>query len=323
VLATSGPWFDRRRPENTWPSIVISIGITCGLFVSAFLAMQTVGRWSGARSEPPEPPLVVRLDPPPTVDRARPLTQRRVVAPSPAAPPRTLPEPQTNPTSVAPPVVPATAAPPSAAPASADTATAKASSSPSIPRGIIAPVRAGVDIPYTTPPGVGGAPSGVTIGSRTANTQAFRDSVLTKKMQSFPAMAAAHEPTRQELAELRLSQETARMTYRRVGTAGNPNVHVQQGEGRGGEGAVGGSPLMQSGGRRGSASAADVIRAGGGSVGLPFLSPGPSAAQRKKNEAIDREYRLGLRRLEDRLALKRDSIRLDSLRRDSLARRRP
>ena len=67
------------------------------------------------------------------------------------------------------------------------------------------------------------------------------------------------------------------------------------------------------------------------SVGLPLFSSGPSAAQRKKNEAIDAEYQARLRGLQDlalslrdkRVAdsLRLDSLRLDSLRRDSLARR--
>ena len=48
MLAANGPqWFDRRRPEHSWPSLVVSVAITAALFVSAFLAMQTVGRWSG------------------------------------------------------------------------------------------------------------------------------------------------------------------------------------------------------------------------------------------------------------------------------------
>lgn len=84
-----------------------------------------------------------------------------------------------------------------------------------------------------------------------------------------------------------------------------------QGEGMGGEGAVGGSPAMHGGGM--------AVSSG---FSLPLFSSGPSKAQRKKNEAIDAEYQLGLRRLEDRLLLKRDSVRilarLDSIRRDSL-----
>jgi hypothetical protein len=55
---------------------------------------------------------------------------------------------------------------------------------------------------------------------------------------------------------------------------------------------------------------------------VPFtlFSSGPSAAERKRNEAIDRDYRLRLARLDDRARLEKDSVRLDSLRRDSLQR---
>ena len=60
-----------------------------------------------------------------------------------------------------------------------------------------------------------------------------------------------------------------------------------------------------------------------GGVGLPLFSKGPSAAQRRKNEAIEADYQARLRRLQDRILLRRDSIRADSLRRDSLAKRRP
>jgi hypothetical protein len=56
------------------------------------------------------------------------------------------------------------------------------------------------------------------------------------------------------------------------------------------------------------------------SIPAPLLSPGPSPAERKRNEAIDADYQRRLRRLQDQLALRRDSIKTDSLKRDSLAR---
>ena len=162
-----------------------------------------------------------------------------------------------------------------------------------------------------------GVPSGVTIGSRQPNTPAYRDSVLKSKLKTVAEVAAEHPPTGKELAELRESQRAALQVYRRNTTAGNPNVHVPQGEGMNGEGAIGGDPKMR-GAKTGISSGFSV----------PFLSKGPSAAQRKKDEAIDADNRARLRRLQDRILLKRDSIRLDSLRRDSLhrdslARRRP
>jgi hypothetical protein len=57
------------------------------------------------------------------------------------------------------------------------------------------------------------------------------------------------------------------------------------------------------------------------SLALPLFSSGPSATQRRKNEKLDADYQLRLRRIEDRVLQRHDSIRADSLRRDSLARR--
>jgi hypothetical protein len=151
----------------------------------------------------------------------------------------------------------------------------------------------------------------VTIGSRVANTAAYRDSMLKEKLQ-VPYLSAKYAPKGEILAASRQSQAAALGTYRRSTTAGSAEVHVAQGEGMNGEGAVGGGGGVQGGGMH-----------AGSSFGLPLLSKGPSAAQRKKNEIIDADYRDRLRRLEDRMLLKRDSIRLDSLRRDSLAKRRP
>ncbi len=64
---------------------------------------------------------------------------------------------------------------------------------------------------------------------------------------------------------------------------------------------------------------------GGASIPVPFLSPGPSPAQRKRDSALDADYQRRLRALESRALLKRDSTRADSLRSDSIARakRRP
>ncbi|HVX41858.1 MAG TPA: hypothetical protein VHB25_20020 [Gemmatimonadaceae bacterium] len=57
-----------------------------------------------------------------------------------------------------------------------------------------------------------------------------------------------------------------------------------------------------------------------GSIPFPLFSPGLSPEQRKWNAVIDSEYQWRLRRLEDRAALVRDSVRADSVRRDSVAR---
>ena len=59
----------------------------------------------------------------------------------------------------------------------------------------------------------------------------------------------------------------------------------------------------------------------GVSLPLPLFSSGPSREQRKRNEALDADYRRRLARLQALAIARRDSIRADSLRRDSLARR--
>jgi hypothetical protein len=311
MLAANGPqWFDRRRPENSWPSLVVSVGITAGLFVSAFLAMQTVGRWSTRVSEPPEPPVVVRLTPPaPPIERPR-TTPPPAVRQQPIAPATTSPVQPTTlapTTGVAPPLAPTTTAPPALSPAR-DTASGAPIGAAVIPLGPLPLNRS--DTALGPPASAAAREAGVTIGSRVPNTAAYRDSMLKAKLQ-VPFLGAQYAPKGEILAALRQSQATALRTYQRSTTAGSREVHVAQGEGMNGEGAVGGGGVQGGGMHAGS------------SIGLPLFSSGPSAAQRKKNEAIEADYRDRLHRLENRMLLKRDSIRLDSLRRDSLARRRP
>jgi hypothetical protein len=318
MLAASGPqWFDRRRPEHTWPSIVVSVGITAALFVSAFLAMQTVGRWSSRVAEKAEPPVVVQLTPPPPpIERPRPT--RAPATPSPLAPPAVSPtRPIVAPTTVTPitGAAPITVAP--ATPSPRDTASGAAKGLPAIPLGPLPLSRSPSDSAVGPPAGAAAREAGVTIGSRIPNTAAYRDSMLKAKLQPAPYLAAKYAPTGEILSALRESQRAARAVYRRNTTAGSAEVHVAQGEGVDGVGAVGGGSGVQGNG----------LHAGSG-FALPLLSKGPSAAQRKKDEIIDADNRDRLHRLQDRMLLKRDSIRLDSLRRDSLrrdslAKRRP
>jgi len=60
----------------------------------------------------------------------------------------------------------------------------------------------------------------------------------------------------------------------------------------------------------------------GVSIPFPLFSPGLSPEDRKRNEKLYAEYLAYLRREQEVILLKRDSIRVDSLRRDSLAKRR-
>jgi len=56
----------------------------------------------------------------------------------------------------------------------------------------------------------------------------------------------------------------------------------------------------------------------GVSVPFPLFSSGPSPAERKRNEKLHAEYLAFLRGQQERILLKRDSIRADSIRADSL-----
>ena len=156
------------------------------------------------------------------------------------------------------------------------------------------------------------APGWTKSAERVGNTATIRDSILRTKMAEIPSMWRTHPPTGVEKAALETSQRVAAALQRRTTTAGNSNdlVHLQ-GKGMDGVGAVSGPGVV--------------------SIGLPLFSSGPSAAQRKKNEAVDAEYQARLRGFQDLVlsrrdkrvadSLRLDSLRLDSLRRDSLARR--
>jgi hypothetical protein len=155
------------------------------------------------------------------------------------------------------------------------------------------------------------APAGVTENGRFLDLPGVRDSIAAQKMALLELLLRTQPPRGAVLAELESRRRVAERLARRATTAGNASdVHVMLGEGLDGVGAVNGgrtslSPL-------------------GGSIPLPLFSSGPSAAQRKKNEKLDAEYQLRLRRLKERALLlagaqQLDSVRVDSLRRDSLA----
>lgn len=317
MLAAPGPhWFDRRPPDSDWRSIGISVAITAAVFAASLASMTSVSLLID-RAQRASPPVMVPLQPPspPPIPKPRPIP--RVAPPKPAAP-------TTVPTEIAPPVVSTVpVAPPAVAPIAApgpvvartDTTTARAAQ-PAIPLGIIAPPRRS-GVSDTAAIGVRvGAPidrAGVNYNARAANTVAVRDSIAAGKMSSMDELLRTHPMKGRELAELQQSKQAADRVARRATTAGNSaDVHVPMGEGLGGAGAVGGG---KTGVSTGPGSA--VV-----TVPLPLFSPGPSPAQRKRNEAIDADNQLRLRRLGDRVLMKRDSIRADSLRRDSLARRR-
>jgi hypothetical protein len=150
-------------------------------------------------------------------------------------------------------------------------------------------------------------PAGVSLTRRAANTPYVRDSILQSRMASIPSLAATRAPTGRERQELEQSQRAAVALRRRDLTAGNSrDLVILEGQGMNGVGAVGG----QVAGGLGF----------GGSVPFTFLSSGPTREQRKLNEKIDADNQARLRRLEDRMYLKQDSVRADSIRADSLRR---
>lgn len=296
-----GPrWIDRRTPEVSGASFSVSVLLTLALFASSFLAMRTVTGGASATDDDRSPPVVIRLAPP----ASQPL--RREAASRPAA--VVSPDIAVNTPSVSPlPAMPSNAAP--AAPETStprDTSARRGAQAPStVPLGIAPPPSGLADTAMGVRGGAPMAPSGVTIGGRNANTARFRDSVVNLRIKTGVSTWMDHLPTGRELRELESSRSAARALATRTTTSGNGRgVNVMQGEGMNGEGAVGGA-------------------AGGlGSVSAPLFSPGRSAAQRKRDEKLDADYQLRLRRLQDRLIARRDSLRADSLRRDSLARTR-
>jgi hypothetical protein len=302
-MAERSRYFGQSDSGLRWPSVVVSLAITAASFASAFVAMRSLPDWtSEARSTNIEAPVVLRFPTP--VDQAPavkpPPIEKRDVRSNRA-------DPATIPSSVAPAVAPLVAPlstpltmPSSAARADSSGVSAAAENSSGSPARIAAPARAsGKGAPI--------APAGIDLADRAANTPAVRDSILRERMSAIPGLARTHAPSGAERAELEGSQLLASALRQRVSTAGNSrDLVVLQGKGKDGVGAVGGPGIV--------------------SIDFPLFSSGPSPAQRRKNETLDADYQLRLRRLQDRAYLERDSlradsIRADSLRRDSLARR--
>jgi len=275
--------FGRPPSERRWGSVVVALAATAATFALAFVSMESLPHFSARDAV--TAPVYVPLRPPAPVSpphiqpretraplRTRPATET-VAPPAPIAPPSTLP----------------------AAPSSQmrDTVAGGANSAANAPIGSAAASSAGK--------GASIAPTGINLDNRAANTAAVRDSIARQQMLGVPELARTRAPTGREKAELEESQRQALALRRRTTTAGNSaDVHIAQGRGMGGAGAVGGPGVV--------------------SISAPLFSSGPSAAQRKKNEALFADYQSRLRRLDDRVLLKRDAIVADSIRADSLRR---
>ena len=202
--------------------------------------------------------------PPPPIERPR-STPAPVTRELPLAPPKAPTQPSIAPATIAPTTGVTPTLAPTTTPAARDTASGTAGRAPAIPLGPLPLNRSGTDSAMGPPAGAAAREAGVTIGSRVPNTAAYRDSMLKGKLQTAPYLASKYAPTGEMLATLKESQRAALGTYRRNTTAGSSEVHVPQGEGMNGEGAVGGGAGVQGNG----------LHAGSG-FGLPFLSKGPS-----------------------------------------------
>jgi hypothetical protein len=148
------------------------------------------------------------------------------------------------------------------------------------------PLRAIPNPPRDTHTGVGGAPvaPAAVTNSWASLTTVQRDSIVSAYMAGLSLNAPMSDRERADIA---------RRDYR-------PAIHEGQPD----------------------AAARSQTVGAGVSIPLPLFSPGPSAAQRKRDSIVAAENGLRLARLHDRLLLRGDSVRTDSLRRDSVARAR-
>jgi hypothetical protein len=190
--------------------------------------------------------------------------------------------PATVPTGVAP-AIPQPAAGVAAPADSATTSRSRIGDIPALPKGLTPPA------PITDARGAVINRAGVVAPFRPLS-DAERDSISDVMMRAM--MAEVHRPlTKEEREAMRDRIEPGRAP--RNSRAGSDGKVV---------------PLMN----------------GGYSVAVPILSfsvGGKSAAERKREAAIDSVNRTILFRLQERAHLLRDSVRADSLRRDSLAKR--
>jgi hypothetical protein len=299
----------------------VAAAVTTALFLLAFVSMRSVAPWSEAEREPGRTPLVVPLQPPPATPRREapvvppprltPTVPRRV---EPAPP---IPVPQPAPQIIAPTVTP-TAPPialplPVAPPVAADTSRRR-DVGPLVPTVPILRHNSGLsDTAMAIHGGAAYAPAGLTIASRTKNSAKLRDSIITEKLAMVPELARMGPMSAEVARGLDQSQNQARMTAQRSTSVGMTNgLNIPMGSGVNGVGAV-------NGGKTGLTMDSRGI---GVSIPFPLFSPGLSPAERKRNEKLHAEYLAFLRREQEVILLKRDSIRADSLRRDSLFKRR-
>jgi len=274
-----------RGESSPWFSPAIAAAATVSVFAAAFLSMtssHTARRATPDRVEPISISIAARPPIRSPAPLSRPISRPRArqEAPIPPNAPTTADSGSSQTT------VPrdSGAAPPSR------TADAVA---PTIPRGVTMPVGSG------SKAGPDYAPAWVAAGTKVfgpAGSAKLRDSISDALSPAAALRAWARPMSAGTRVEIDESRRQADLLDRRMTTAGNSrDVHVASGSGVGGVGAIG----------------------VGGSIGAPFLSRGPSAAQRARDARLDRDNRAALQRLAERARAKRDSIRRDSIRADS------
>ncbi len=309
MLAAQGlHWFDRQPQGPRWPSFGLAAAVTAGLFVLAFVSMRSIGPWSDQIRESSPAPVVVPLRPPPSV--AKPVTQAPVVSPTQPRARREIERPVPTPARSLP-IIPPTVipiAPPIASPVA-----------PSVPVDTSRPRDIGPQVPtlptlrhnsglsdaeMTIRGNATYAPAGVTSASRVGvkNSAKVRDSIITEKLALVPELARMGPMSSESRGTIDQSQSQARALAQRSTSVGRRDLNIPMGEGVGGVGAVNGGKTGLSMGPNGLTY----------SVPFPLFSPGPSPAERRRNEKLLAEYLAYLRRQNDRILLKRDSIRADS-----------
>jgi len=291
-------WWSARPDSVPWTSGGLSLGLTTALFTAAFLAMRTVriSDFDFGRSERALPTMVELTPPPPRVEplpevrRPVPATPRPVVPPTaavPVLPTVTVPIPQVE-------VVPPVRVEPVRPEPASDTTGGRAAGP--VNRGSLTKMVPMREIPTFTPDptkrvAAPVGPAGVAAHNGTLSV-AERDAIATAKMATIPLLAEKYQPTAQQVEQLRQQNEPGLPRYGRAARMPGGAVSV---------------PLMN----------------GGYAVGVMGFSIALPNYDRTTERRLDADNQARLRRLQDRAALVRDSIRADSLKRDSLTRIRP
>lgn len=276
-----GRWWLERGTAPSWQSRVVAFLATTALFVAAFLAMTTL---RGQRRET----LPAANDRTTVVEFQPP----RPVAPPPrpiVPPRRTSPRQAVVPSPPGPVTrAPVTQSPPLITPPSTNAPRDSSRLGGKIPTGPLSPLG-----PIFEPPTIESHPDPATTargapisragvtGESPALTPSQRDSILALKMALIAKMSRDWVPSEEDKREIAQREKEL------------------------------------GGGARRGAGGLGV----GGSIPFPLFSKGPSPAERKRNEKIDADNQLRLKRLQERAVALRDSLRADSLRRDSIARK--